>query len=188
MDRMVGKIIDYTTKNTDLLLSRGAVDWTVARKGVLRILRDLVREWPFYESEIKREFEPGFSRTTISGAPPSTRRWSMTRSPCPACAAICASFPTIARPPCASTATAASTTPKSSMSRCRASACAPMSTPARQPHRRRIDAGHRRAQFCRRRRRRLPRTAAAQENLPLHPPVTRRPCAPSAAHSGRPSP
>jgi len=58
MDRLVGKIIGYTTKNTDMLLARGAIDWTVARKGVLRILRDLVREWPFYETEIKGEFEP----------------------------------------------------------------------------------------------------------------------------------
>lgn len=58
MDQLVVKIIEYTIKNTNLLLEQDKVDWPVARKGVLRILRDLLKEWPDFEQYIKGEFEP----------------------------------------------------------------------------------------------------------------------------------
>lgn len=57
MDEFVLRLVERTIADTKKLVQKGGVPWGVARRGVLLMVRELTREYPSCESEIKEAFE-----------------------------------------------------------------------------------------------------------------------------------
>lgn len=57
MDEIVQHLVDRTIADTKKLVEREGVPWSVARRGVLLMVRELTREHPHCEGDIKEAFE-----------------------------------------------------------------------------------------------------------------------------------
>lgn len=58
MNEFLVQLISSTKKNTVDLLDHGEVSWSVARSGVLMMMKDLQTKWPDCADWIENQFSP----------------------------------------------------------------------------------------------------------------------------------
>jgi hypothetical protein len=68
MSQIAFNLLEKTISGTEALIRRGEVNWALARRGVLHVVRDLCRRHPEIENEIKKKFDPFIIRNDKNNA------------------------------------------------------------------------------------------------------------------------